>query len=274
MVGIGFAIVPIASADDGPILLKGVNVVEVPQGPLSSSITDAKRELLRGDREGAICRFRINLHAENVDTTPQMASMVEVDSTTCMAEIERGTPGFRPSAILSLGTTNTDSVRVAGKQRAAASASASGVGTEGVNADRKSTFWYIYEDPIDLRVNYVRNSVRSNVKNRTIPSADCSRTWYKFDESGWNRDGNYKKFDCNTTNNKATSAASEHFYNDTFLGPACSGRDRTHVYYVGNTAKVTLRDYDGFIEATWDSGGCASILNGLSFFEPAVHYKN
>lgn len=260
------------SAADRPQLLTGANIIEVEQGPLSEQL-DGKRELVQGTREGNICRFKIGFHADGTKTRVQMASVVAVDPDSCAVEIERGTVNFSPSSLVPAGTTDSLSADVPGSKQGSRAAD-DDVGGEGVNTNRKATFWYFYDDPIGLHTNYVRNSVRTNAKKGQIQNAKCSRTWDKLDESGWNRDTGYAKFDCNATKNKAVSVAREHFYNDTFLGPLCSGRDRTHTYYVGNTAKATLKDIDGYIEQTWDSGGCATILTGISFFEENTYYGN
>jgi hypothetical protein len=235
--------------------------VQLPESSFELRPETAQREVLQGESVNGDCRFSISFHADAKSAAPQMAAMVAVDPATCRAEIERGVPMVVPT---------DDGVR---RVELDLSARAGQVEAQGANRDRKATFWTIWEDPPKAAVAKVRTSVRSVVKNRKIERALCSVNIDPLHQTGWQIDRSYFDHDCNWGSKQASSVADAHFFNDDFLGPLCSARDRTHVYVSRNMAKVTLNGTDGSVLYTWTSGGCSFLLSYVTFFEPNVFYN-
>ncbi|MCC6315494.1 MAG: hypothetical protein IT337_15950 [Thermomicrobiales bacterium] len=285
----GFALAPVAFAEPGdrstqtPEILGGPNVVVLPELSIRVADGTARRELVQGQRVGATCQFSFEFEADAGNTVPEMASVVAVDPDSCRAEIQRGMPTSLPSDLqVAPGTEEGD-----GGQAVDTTADQRGGNHSKGNTQRrtdrevaaqavglKSTFWTIWEDPAKAVINEVRTSVRSHEKNGQISNADCTWYWQRLGQTGWQRDAGFHDFACTSKANKAKSVDSEHFFNDDFLGPVCSGRVRTHVYYVNNAATVTLNKMKGSIKYTWAEGGCQSWLGYGTLFEPGAFYSN
>lgn len=242
-------------------LLDGSGVIVLPPVSFEAQPGTEVRELVQGKEVRGTCRFEIPFEAKEGDMTPQMVKMIAVQPDTCLAEIERGEPTTLPQA---------DGSR---RETASITAASGDVGAEGQNQNRQSTYWTIWEDPVLIRVATVRTSVRSKVQNKKIQEAKCTVLIDPFQQSGWQVDRETREFACNWTSRRATSVASAHFFNDEFLGQACSGRERTNVYVVRNTAKVTTKDETGVVQNSFANGGCANLLGLVRFFEPGVYYN-
>lgn len=206
------------------------------------------------------CAFHIKL-TRKPGELPQAARTIAFDPKKCAWEVETGGLENAEELQPAPGGESETIPAVPGQRNSSGGSGSLEVSATATNEGAFFAAWY---DPLDIRVNEViTHSVWNYDPGRGQiigHSSDCR--WWWLSNTGWWQSSRNCVYDLQYASLRVISNAD--YKNQAFCNPNLI----TNVYYRGSTFKAYGNGTkEGYIDATWADGDCASLLSFSSYVQ-------